>query len=139
MELLQIEFLTENFETVYLDGQYVGEFLIDRLPNLCTGMDEDDLTKECCHYFYMEIYKTGNKEYRPYPEAAADTIFSRLQRWNDITYITFHLLDPASNIRSEVCYSVEWAGLYDENNENQISYLDPQGNLYILIGQRNQD
>lgn len=134
MELLQIELLAENFDSIYIDEQYIIEFLIDKKPNFRAGIGKDGLTEEICQYFYMEIYKAGNKSYQPYPEAAADTIFARLQRWRDITYITLHLIDPASTIRRDICYSVEWTGLYDENNENQVSYLDPQGNLHIMIG-----
>lgn len=134
MELLQIEFLTENCETIHIDGQCVGDFLIDHLPELCSNMERDSVAEGVCHYFYIEIYKAGNKEYQPYPEASIDSIFARLQRWNDITYIKFYLFDPINNIQKLVRYLVEWAGLYDENNDNQVSYLGNQGTLYIMIG-----
>lgn len=139
MKLLQIEILTENLETIYIDEQYISEFLIDQLPDFRADTEENGSTEEICHYFYIEIYKAGNKAYQQYPEAMADTIFARLQRWNDITYITFHFLDLASTIRRDVCYSVEWAGLYDERNDLQVSCHDPQGNLHIMIGQRITD
>ena len=31
MKLLQIEILTENLETIYIEEQYISEFLIDQL------------------------------------------------------------------------------------------------------------
>lgn len=139
MELLKIEFLTENYENIYIDGQYVGEFFIDQLPELHSSKGENGLPEGVCHYFYIQLYKTGNKKYQAYSQAVSNIIFSRLQRWNDITYITFHLIDPVSNICRTVCYAVKWAGLHDENNEDQVSYFDLQGNLHILIGQRNTD
>jgi len=143
MKLKTITFGLENCDYITIDGKYIGNFLVGDITTsirriACNAIGKMDV----CNKFIIEIHKDANSPHRPFEQLdSKENVFDRLVKYNDITSISFDLINTYYEENQSLTvehydYYVSWIGDSDENNESQKSYISDEGNLYIVISEK---
>lgn len=87
----------------------------------------------------IEIHSDANKERYPFdePKLQKETVFKRLNNWNDITAIEIKLvgdMDEESE-PERYYYWTNWVGDDDVHNPAQSTYISELGHLYLVIAE----
>lgn len=140
MKLKKINFLFENCESVTIDGEYIGDFLVDDIKTsirrtACNSINRVDEA----YTFAIEIHKDANEVRNmgcpSFLEGAEKMIFDRFMEQADIVRIEFELCDIYTEDEHYI-FNVHWTGDKDYTNVAQKTYISKSGNLYIAIGEK---
>lgn len=148
MKLKYIELYFENIDSIKIEGKYIGYFLVDDLKTsiqriACNSIDKMDIA----NMFAIEIHKDANKERyqfdQVYTEKFKQMTFDRIKKHADITSIEFELEEDYVAEGQISCvehysYYVHWTGDSEYTNEAQKTYLSKDGNLYIVIADKQE-
>ena len=122
-----IRIILENCEVIKIDGKYIGYFLLDDIKKSVQIFGCNSFgTAWTAQLFAVEIHKDANRINEAFGEETSETIFERLQKYNDITSV--EVVENDGPITK--CF-VRWDG-FDEN-DNQTSVIGENGNLYIVV------
>ena len=143
MKLEKITLHFENCDCLTIDGKYIGNFHVGDIKTViqriaCNSIRQMDIV----HTFAIEIHKDADKEHFPLGiKENKQSVFDRLTAWDDITSIEFVLVEQCNDdvwmpIEKHYNYYVHWTGNNNEVNSAQKHYISKQGNLYIVISEK---
>ena len=133
-EIKYIQIGLENVEVINIgieDIEYMDLDVISDRDTIYKWGEKNIERWRYCQKLHICINKKVDKEYPTYGGTSDFTVFERLLKFNDIVDITY--LDGNKN-RVESIY-VPWKdnASNEDENDNQLSKLDKDGNLEILI------
>ena len=142
MNLKQITFIFENCDSIKIEGIYIGDFLIDDITTSIRRISINSIDRiDIANTVAIEIHKDANKERYEFDlnddSDFRQMTFDRFKEYGDITSIQFELEDNHIGKGQSLCtkyyYYVNWTGDSKYTNAAQKTYVDPCGNLYIVI------
>ncbi len=142
MNLKQITFIFENCDSITIEGTYIGAFLVDDIKTSIRRTSINSIHRmDTAYTVVVEILKEANKEFYDFDLYDEDDFrrmtFDRLMEYGNIASIQFELEEnPAGTGQSpctEYYYYVNWTGDSKYTNAAQKTYVNPCGNLYIVI------
>lgn len=139
MKLKSVEFQFENCEYVTINGAYVWDFLVDNIQKSFSRVAMNAIIPmDTCGKFLIGFSDDADKASNLLENGIfddCDSVFSRITKWNDITSITFVLIDYDGK-EQEYSYMPDWEDADHNGVENlyQKSCVSDNGFLYLAIG-----
>lgn len=120
----------ENCELIKIDGQYIGNFMIDDIKKSISKHYNSITEMEMCSLFAIAINRRANGDYQAFDldgEENRHNIFERLSSGDICT------VDIVYDDGSENKFHVDWSGESEYKNSAQDSYTSELGDLFIVI------
>lgn len=140
MVLKDITFTFENCDSITIHGDAVGDFYVGDLVTTFEHLGHHNIQKiDTCRTFFIEIHKSANQPYYEFEqqeEYFKKTVFERILAWDDLSSISFSLIDETNKILSSRFYYLGWVGDNEFSNDAQHSFVSDLGHLYIFVSQQ---
>lgn len=126
MKVKQLELIFQDDESVVIDGKFIKLFHIEDINKSITkySYNDDIHMKKKCNYLELVIDSKADYDFDKQNSA-----FNRIYERNDIRIVSF-LYD---NKEEYDIYHVLYPELEVNINKAMKSYIDSNGNLYIII------
>lgn len=129
----KIILMTENCESIKIDGKYIENLQIDNIMESITKCYYNDNinTYKICKNFKLTLLADCNDYYCSNGNSFKSDfkLFDRLIKWKDI--VSVHIFHNEDDIQKSVIMNVPYDG--DEINKKMNCYINKDGNLQIII------